>query len=93
MSGDPRTKTSWPTRRIYLACVFMFLVGGAFQPTCIGLQFQAAFPAYGSLLIAFRTLIADIRREQDSDWIIYLVLLVTSPLWAFYLQRFCEHTF
>ena len=71
----------------------MFLVGVSLQPTCIPMQLQAAIPAYGSILVGIRTVIADLRREQDRDWIIYLVLLVSSPLWAFYLQRFCERTF
>lgn len=93
MTADENVKTSWPKRRLYLACVVMFLISAGFQPTCAPMQFQFAFPAFGSILVGYRTLIADIRREQNRDWIIYLVLLVSSPLWAFYLQRICERVF
>lgn len=93
MTADQKPKTSWPTKGIYLSCAVMFVLGAGFQPTCIPLQFQSAFPAYGSILVGIRTLIAGIRREQDRDWIIYLVLLVSSPLWAFYVQRVCERAF
>jgi hypothetical protein len=91
--ANQKTKTSWPKKGIYLVCLAMFVLGAGLQPTCIPMQFQSAFPAYGSILVVCRTVIAGIRREQGSDWAIYLALLVTSPLWAFYLQRLCEHIF
>jgi hypothetical protein len=86
-----RPQTGWPFGFMAVSCAFMFLVGAAFQPTCVTyIEFQSGFPAYGSLLVGMRTFVVYIRRERDRDWIFYLVLLITPPLWAFYLQRFCE---
>ena len=85
---------TWPVGFMTLSCFFMFLVGATLQPTCTAyLEFRSGFPAYGSILVGVRTLVAYIRRERGNDWIIYLVLLVTSPLWAGYLERFCERIF
>ena len=84
----------WPFGFMAISCVFMFLVGLTSMPTCTAYaDFRTGFPTFGSLLVGVRTLVAYVRREQGRDWIVYLVLLVTSPLWGLCLQRLCRRVF
>ncbi len=81
--------TNWPTSILYLISLTLFILSSltlSISGHNIGPNMLSAF----SIILFTRTMIANIRREKNKTWILYLILAITSPFWGVAIINFLK---